>query len=74
MVGRFSAVTGPVIWSVVTFLTITKLGMLPRVGQGIGVLTLMALMVISYIILQPVSDEPRTWSGTDLHPAEVPGD
>jgi UMF1 family MFS transporter len=74
MMGRFSAVTGPVIWSIVTYLTITRLGMLPRVGEGIGVLTLMILMVISHTILQPVSDEPRTWSGSDLHPAEVPAD
>ena len=72
MVGRFSAVTGPAIWSMVTFLTITRLGMLPRVGEGIGVLTLLVLMVLSYVILQPVSDQPRVWSGSDLHPGEVP--
>ena len=71
MVGRFSAVTGPGIWAAVTWLTVTSMGMLPRVGQGIAVLTLLVLMVASYVILQPVSDERRAWSGRDLHPGEA---
>lgn len=66
MVGRFSAITGPIIWALVTFLTIQQFGLLPRVGQGIGILVLMLLMIISYLILRPVSDEPREWQGTDL--------
>jgi UMF1 family MFS transporter len=61
MVGRFSAITGPVIWAAVTFLTIQVAGMLPRVGQGIGVLVLLLLVIVSYRILQPVSDQPRAW-------------
>jgi UMF1 family MFS transporter len=66
MVGRFSAITGPLIWAVVTRLTITILGMLPQVGQGIGVLVLLALIVVSYVILQPVSDAPRGWQKAQL--------
>lgn len=62
MVGRFSAITGPLIWAIVTYLTIQIGGMLPRVGQGIGVLVLLLLVLLSYRILQPVSDEPRTWT------------
>ena len=61
MVGRFSAITGPLIWAIVTRLTITMLGMSPQVGQGIGVLVLLALIVVSYVILQPVTDTPRDW-------------
>ena len=61
MVGRFSAITGPLIWAIVTRLTITMLGMSPQVGQGIGVLVLLALIGVSYVILQPVSDAPRNW-------------
>ena len=61
MVGRFSAITGPLIWAIVTRLTITMLGLSPQVGQGIGVLVLLALIVISYVILQPVTDTPREW-------------
>lgn len=74
MVGRFSAITGPLIWAGMAFITINTLGMQPRVGQGIGVLALLCLVIVSYLILQPVTDEPRTWQGTDLtraRPADV---
>ncbi|HEX6293204.1 MAG TPA: MFS transporter [Herpetosiphonaceae bacterium] len=70
MVGRFSAITGPAVWALVTYLTIQVFDLAPRVGQGIGVLVLLTLMVISYVILQPVSDHPRTWEGTDALPGE----
>jgi len=62
MVGRFSAITGPLIWAIVTRLTISAFGLPPNVGQGIGVLVLLALIVVSYVILKPVSDEPRDWT------------
>ncbi|HEX6306606.1 MAG TPA: MFS transporter [Longimicrobiales bacterium] len=66
MVGRFSAITGPLIWSGMAFLTIQTLGLDPQVGQGIGVIALLALVILSYVILRKVSDEPRRWSGADL--------
>jgi len=69
MVGRFSAITGPGIWAVVTWLTVQRMHMLPQVGQGIGILTLLILVGVSYVILEPVSDAPRTWAEKDLHPA-----
>ena len=70
MVGRFSAITGPAIWALVTYLTIQVFGLEPRVGQGIGVLVLLTLVVISYVILQPVSDQPRVWEGADVLPSD----
>lgn len=59
MVGRFSAITGPLVWAAVTWLTINLLGLAPRVAQGIGVLVLLTFILASYVILQPVSDDPR---------------
>lgn len=59
MVGRFSAITGPLIWAAVTALTIRVLGLQPRVAQGVGVLTLLSFILASYVILQPVDDTPR---------------
>jgi UMF1 family MFS transporter len=62
MAGRFSAITGPVIWALVSWLTIHRLHMPPQVGEGIGVLVLLSLIVIAYVILRPVTDTPRDWA------------
>jgi UMF1 family MFS transporter len=58
MVGRFSAITGPLIWALVVG------GIFqgdPDTGQPIGVLLLMCFVIVSYVILRPVSDEKRVW-------------
>jgi len=64
MMGRFSSITGPLIWAFVFWLTIQKIGLPPHVGQGIGVLVLLSLIIVSYVILRPVTDTPRDWSKT----------
>jgi hypothetical protein len=51
-----------------TSLAIRGLGRTPLVAQGIAVLVLLVLVIISYFILQPVSDAPRNWAGKDLWP------
>jgi UMF1 family MFS transporter len=66
MVGRFSAITGPLIWAAMTSLTIRTLGLSPAVGQGISVLVLMTMVIVSFVILRKVSDAPRAWEGEDL--------
>jgi UMF1 family MFS transporter len=60
MVGRFSAITGPLIWAGVAKVTIER-GMPAAQGQGIGVLILVALVFLSIVILRPVDDAPRPW-------------
>ena len=67
MVGRFSAITGPVLWAASTWLTIQVLHLAPRVGQGFSVIVLMMMVIASYLILQPISDAPREWKAEDLH-------
>ena len=64
MVGRFSAVTGPLIWALSTAFTNQVLHMDPLRGQGIAILVLLLLMFASYHVLQPVSDHRRDWKGT----------
>ncbi|HET8771273.1 MAG TPA: MFS transporter [Gemmatimonadaceae bacterium] len=61
MVGRFSAITGPLIWAAVAYVCIERMGMSPEKGQGIGVLVLLGLIVIARVILGPVTDERRDW-------------
>ncbi|MFL5382586.1 MAG: MFS transporter [Longimicrobiaceae bacterium] len=67
MVGRFSAITGPVLWALSTYVTIQVLHLAPQVGQGLSVLVLMLMIVVSFFILEPISDTPRKWRPEDLH-------
>jgi UMF1 family MFS transporter len=67
MVGRFSAITGPVLWALSTYLTIQVFHLSPRVGQGLSVIVLMMMVILSWFILQPISDAPREWRPQDLH-------
>lgn len=65
MVGRFSAITGPFLWGIV----VNVLGL----GRPTAVVTLLAGVVIAYVILRPVSDTPRAWSAEESgEPAPAP--
>lgn len=60
MVGRFSAVLGPLIWSLI----VDGLGL----GRTPAVAFLGLMMVVAYLILRPISDAPRVWGPDDLVP------
>jgi len=61
MVGRFSAVTGPLLWGATTWLTVEQ-GHLPVVrGEAFAILSLLAMMLLAFAILRRVSDAPRDW-------------
>ena len=62
MVGRFSAVSGPILWSATTYVLVERSGFPPLVGQSVAILTLLGMIVIGYVILRPVTDEPRDWT------------
>jgi UMF1 family MFS transporter len=53
MVGRFAAITGPLLWGLI----VNQLGW----GRPAAIFTLLIGVVISYFILRGVSDEPRDW-------------
>lgn len=53
MVGRFATIVGPLLWVLIS----DTLGL----GRPIAVLSLLVLIVISFIILQGVSDRPNQW-------------
>lgn len=78
MVGRFSAVTGPLIWGATTWITVEKSGMPVLTGEAFAILSLLAMVIVSFSILRRVSDAPRNWetlagtsaaSGASLQPA-----
>ena len=60
MVGRFSAIIGPILWAII----VDELGL----GRPTAILTLLVVIVISYFILKPLSDEPRDWPEEDRIP------
>jgi len=62
MVGRFSAITGPALWGVATWLFVERLGLPVQQGEAIAIATMLAMVVVSYRILRPVTDEKRDWS------------
>jgi UMF1 family MFS transporter len=62
MVGRFSAISGPLVWALVVGVIFAGN---PDLGQPLGVLVLMTFIIISYLILRPVSDAKREWSAED---------
>jgi UMF1 family MFS transporter len=61
MVGRFSAVTGPLLWGATTWITVEQ-GHMPVVrGEAFAILSLLGMMLVAFAILRSVSDEPRDW-------------
>ncbi len=62
MVGRFSAVSGPVLWGTTTYLVVERGGLPPVVGQSIAVLILLVMVVVGYWVLRPVTDDRREWN------------
>jgi len=61
MVGRFSAVTGPLLWSAITFTVVERGGAHVLTGQALALLSLLAMVLLGWFILRPVSDAPRDW-------------
>jgi UMF1 family MFS transporter len=61
MVGRFSAITGPVLWAATTYLAVERGGASELVGQAWAIMTLLGMVVLSVVILRKVTDEKRDW-------------
>jgi MFS transporter, UMF1 family len=58
MVGRFSAITGPLTWLITFEILVRGFGFAPLTAQGAGILVLMVELLIAYWILRSVSDRP----------------
>jgi len=61
MVGRFSAITGPVLWAATTYIAVERGGMSELTGQAWAIITLLLMVVVSVVILRKVTDEKRDW-------------
>ncbi len=60
MAGRFAAILGPLLWALI----VDVLGL----GRPAAVLSLLAMIVIGYLILRPVDDTQRTWTPAESVP------
>jgi UMF1 family MFS transporter len=56
MVGRFSAITGPFLWGLTTYLLVERSGLPVLTGEAVAILVLLAMILVSYRILQLVPD------------------
>jgi UMF1 family MFS transporter len=81
MVGRFSAVTGPLIWAATTWVIVEKSGLPVLTGEAFAILSLLAMVIVAFTILRRVTDTPRDWqalghtsaAGATLQPAGATG-
>jgi hypothetical protein len=51
-----------VLWAATTYLTVERGGASELTGQAWAILTLLAMVVVSFVILRKVTDEKRDWS------------
>jgi UMF1 family MFS transporter len=61
MVGRFSAVLGPSLWGVITYIVVVRMGKPEVIGEALAIMMLLGMTIIAFRILRPVSDEKRDW-------------
>ena len=59
MVGRFSAISGPIVWGATTWLLVERSGWPVLTGEAVAILALLAMMLVSIMILRPIADTPR---------------
>jgi UMF1 family MFS transporter len=55
MVGRFSAISGPILWWIVVAI-VQRAGGSTLTGQALAITTLLGMVIASYVILKPVND------------------
>ncbi len=65
MVGRFSAVSGPILWGLVMHVSLQWFGLPALTGQSLAILTLLAMILVSMTILRSVTDERRDWTALE---------
>ena len=58
MVGRFSAITGPLLWAAIVYVVVDRGGLPTLTGQAMAICSLLAMTIVGYVILRPVSDQP----------------
>jgi UMF1 family MFS transporter len=68
MVGRFSAILGPLLWAGVMWVAVDQVGLARLTGQGVSLAVLMLMIIVSWRILRRVDDAPRDWGALANRP------
>ena len=56
MVGRFSYITGPLIWGAIMYWTVERGHLAPLTGQAFAIVSLLVMVVIGYGVLQGIGE------------------
>lgn len=59
MVGRFAAITGPLLWAVIMHLAVERGGLEPLRGQAIAIGSLFVMTLVGALILRGLPDRPQ---------------
>ena len=62
MVGRFSAISGPLLWSLVMYVSVERGGLPVLTGQSLAILSLLTMVIASFLILRPLRRTPSRTS------------
>ena len=54
MVGRFSAISGPLLWAAIVHAAVEWNDMTPLTGQAIAIVSLLAMTLVGWLILRRV--------------------
>lgn len=54
MVGRFSAITGPLLWAAIVYVAIEWNGLTPLTGQALAIVSLLVMIIVGYTILRRI--------------------
>ena len=71
MVGRFSAITGPLLWAAIVYVAVDRGGLPTLTGQSMAICSLLAMTIVGYVILRPVSDQ-TPFEGASASVASAP--
>ncbi len=57
MVGRFSALTGPAIWALSSYVMMEVFGSEPLVAQGVGIMVLLGFVLVGFVLIRGLPEE-----------------
>ena len=67
MVGRFSAITGPLLWAAILFVAVERTGLPVLRGQALAIASLLAMTLIGFVILRKLPGRSPGSSDPGVH-------